>query len=271
MQQYIVQPHDRFYRIAHGFGVAHIQLLSVNPQFRVPFILLIPSNPQILHHNYITVGQLMSIPSIPITIIAPTQLKAIESNAEDVIDAINVQDWNKVNSKLSIIKSDFNELEPILQSNSISPSLIYRINNAIINLDEEIASRREYESKVQANLITLYVSYILDYYKAETPTNIDKLDFLGRELILNAEKSDWDSANNNLDFVNVIWKDLEPKLPSKNLQDAIEFSQIIDSLGESIKNKDSAQTIINSNDMLDKVSEMEGYFQKQNDGTASLY
>lgn len=294
MQRYIVQPYDTVFSIAHRFGVTYTQVLAENPkinkpeqifvgqiinipnytyivhpgdtlnkiakQFRVPYSLLISTNPQILHHNYITVGQIMSIPGVPISVIAPTQLEAIELNAENIMDAIDMQDWNIANSELSIIKNNFSELKPILQSNLISPSLIYRLDIAITNLDEEIASKREYESRAQANLITLYASYILDYFKTEIPTNFNKLKFSGREIILNAEKNDWDSIDDNIDYVNVIWKDLQTKFPSGNNQLIIEFNQIIDSLGQYIKSKDSAQTINKANDMLEKIDTLEENF-----------
>lgn len=246
VQPYIVHPGDTLNKIAH--------------HFRVPYNLLISTNPQILYHKYITVGQIMSIPSVPIPIIAPTQLETIELSAENIMDSIDMQDWDKVNSELFIIKNNFNELEPILQANSISPSLIYRLDSAITILEEEIASKKVYESKVQANLITLYISYILDYYKTEIPTGIGKLDFLGREIILNVEKNDWDSAGDNLDFINVIWKDLITILPSEYNQYTIEISRIIDSLGQFIKNKDSAQTINKANDMINRVDSLEENF-----------
>ena len=250
MQRYIVHPYDTLFSIAHRFGVAPMQLLSANPQ--------------IIQHNYITVGQIMSIPVVSIPNIAPKQLEEIELNVEDIIDDINMQDWNKAYSKLSIIKNIFNELKPILETNTIPLNLIYNTNRAIINLEQEIVSKKVYESSVQINYITLYISYIHDYYKVEIPTGIDKLDYLGRVIILNAEKNDWNSTNDNLDFANVVLNDLKTKFGNEYNKDMIEFSQIIDSLGQFIKNKDSAQTIKKANELLDKVATFEENFKKKN-------
>jgi len=295
MQRYIVQPHDTVFSIAHKFGVTRMQVLAENPKnnkpeqifagqiinipnytyivhpgdtlnkiaqhFMIPYSLLISSNPQILYRNYITVGQIMSVPSVPISIIAPTQLKEIELNAENILNAIVMQDWDIANSELSIMKDNFNELKPILQENLISPSLIYRLEISIINLADEMALKREYESRVQANLITLYTSYMLDYYKVEIPTDIDKLEFLGREIIINAEKNNWDSIDDNFDFLNVIWKDLQTMFPSESNQLIVEFTQIVDSLGQFIKSKNSVQTISKANEMLDKVDALEECFK----------
>jgi hypothetical protein len=244
MHRYIVKPYDSLFSIANRFGVTYTQLLAANPQ--------------ILRHNYITVGQIMSIPGIPLPI-APAQLESIMSNAEGIIDDINNQDWDNAGDKVALIKSNFAELEPMMVS-SIPPSLIYNINNVIINLEEEVALKNAYDSRVQANLITLYISYILDFYKTEIPSCIARLKYSARKIILNAENNNWSSANDDLDFINVVWNNFQRMIPSGHGRDINEFSQIVDSLGQFIENQDSAQTIKTANDMLDKVAALEEIF-----------
>ncbi len=244
MQRYIVKPWDTLFSISHRFGVPYTQFLAANPQ--------------ILRHNYITVGQIMTIPGVPISVAAPEQLESIESIAEDVMDDIDKQDWNNASDKVALIKSNFAELEPMIQA--IPVNLSYNLNNAILNLEEEVALQNTYESRVQANRITLYISYILDYYKTEIPANISRLKYSGREIILNVENNNWSSAADNMDFINVVWKNFKTKLPGGHDRDINEFSQIVDSLGQFIKNKDSVQTIITVNDMFDKIETLKGIF-----------
>lgn len=241
MHRYIVKPYDSLFSIANRFGVTYTQLLAANPQ--------------ILRHNYITVGQIMSIP-LPI---APVQLESIMSNAEGILDDINNQDWDNAGDKVFLIKSNFAELEPMMIQ-SIPPSLIYNLNNMIINLEEEVALKNAYESRVQANLITLYISYILDFYNTEISTCIVRLKYSARKIILNAENNNWSSANDDLDFINVVWNNFQRMIPSGYSRDINEFSQTVDSLGQFIENQDSAQTIKTANDMLDKIAELEEIF-----------
>jgi len=255
MYRNIVKSYDTLLSIANRFGVKHTQFFAANSQ--------------ILHNNYIIFGQ-MPMPGIATFTIAPEQLQAIKTNAENIIDDINNQDWNNANNKLSVIKSNFDELQSLIITDSVSPSLLYNINSTIMKLDEEIASMKSYESRVLSNLITLYTSYLLDYYKAEIPTDIDKLNYAGRAIILNLEKFDWNTANDNFDFVNVIWKDLKPRVPSEYNQDIMDLNQIIDSLGQLIEKQDSAQTIIKVNDMLDKIDILEEHLEKQNEINEAL-
>lgn len=244
MHRYIVKPYDTLRSISYRFGVTYAQLLAANPQ--------------ILRRNYITVGQIMSIPTAPLFTAAPEQLGLIESIAEGVMDDIDKQDWENAGDKVALIKSNFAELEPMIQS--IPPNLTYNLNSAIINLEEEVAIKNAYESKVQANIITLYISYILDYYKTTIPACTIRLKHSAREIILNVENNNWSSAEDDLDFINVVWKNFKTLLPSGYDMDIFEFSQTVDLLGQFIKNRDSEQTIQTANDMLDKIAALEEIF-----------
>ncbi len=288
MQRYNVKPYNELISVAHKFGIPYAQILASHPQtnnteliystygtnrpthsyivangdtlnkiskrFGVPLDLIISSNPWIMNNKYIVVGQQISIPDFEEP---PTQLREIGVAAENIMDAVDMQDWDMANLELETMRNYFSELETILIENSVSPSLIYKLESTIADLGEAITLENIYGSKTIANEITLLVSYILDYYIAEIPTDIDKLDFLGRELILNVEEEDWNSAIDNIDFVNVIWRDLEPRLSNVNEQYIIEFIQIIESLEQAINNMDSAQTIAYANEMMDTIYQLE--------------
>lgn len=242
-------------------------LNKIAKKYKIPLNLLISTNPQIIKNKYITIGQIISIPnqitipnhaiSIPrqvITIIAPDQLEIIEKNVSEIIGDINNQDWNEANRKLTIIKSNLDELRPILEKDSIPLNLIYNINNAIANLDNAVTSESSYDAKVNANTISLYISYILDYYKTKLSTNIIRLKYIARSIIYNAEVENWNIVNDNFDFLNVVWNDLNPELSSAYSESINEFIQTIDSLGQSIANQDSVTTINNAIDILNQIN-----------------
>lgn len=241
---------------------------SIAQKFNIPLNLLISSNPQILCNKYITEGEALSIVSIPHTTDAPKQIDlidVIETNAEDIIDDITKKDWVKAEAKVKILKNSIDELKPILRAKLVASILINNVVNAIATLEKEVANKNVYEAKVQANFITGNVSDLLDYFKPAMPTDLVRLDFLGRELTFNAEKNDWRYANANLERADEIWENLKTKLSSEFSKDITEFNQILDSLEQSIQKKDSAQTIKNANDMLDKVDALEEDFKKQSE------
>ncbi|MBP1925589.1 LysM repeat protein [Sedimentibacter acidaminivorans] len=253
-ETYIVRPDDTLNKIAH--------------KYRIPLNLLMLTNPQIIKDKYITIGQIISIPrqiknipsraiSIPrqvLSIIAPKQLETIDITVGEIIDDINNQNWNEANSRLAIIKSNFDELKPMLEENLIPLNLIININEAIINLENAIASENVYESEVNANIISLYTSFILDFYETKLSTNIIRLKYLARSITLNAEVGNWNLVNNNFDFLNVVWNDLNPDFSSEYNQAILQFSEAIDSLGQAIENQDLDTTTNISNDILNQIN-----------------
>lgn len=293
MQRYIVQPCDTLFGISHRYGVTLTQLLTVNPQvnilkqifigqilnipnntytvrpgdtlnkiaqhFRVPLNLLISSNPQILYQNHITVGQIINIPSVA----PPKQLEVVESNSEDIMDDINNNDWVKAQNKVNQIKLSMNELKPILATDSIPTNLIDGITAAILGLEKEVADKKIYESKVQANQITKYVPDISDYYKVELPTDLGRLDYLCREISLNADVKDWVSAVHNFEKSKGIWNNLKSKLSLMYKNDADKYQSSMDKLIKDINQKDVALVKKEANILLDMIDVLETDFTKQ--------
>lgn len=293
MQRYIVQPCDTLFGISYRYGVTLTQLLAVNPQinilkqifigqilnipnntykvrpgdtlnkiaqhFRVPLNLLISANPQILHQNYITVGQIINIPCVA----PPKQLEAVESNSEDIMDDINNNDWVKAQNKVDQIKLNMDELKPILVTASIPTNIIDGITAAVSGLEKEVADKKIYESKVQANQITKYIPDISDYYKVELPTDLGRLDYLCREISLNADVKDWVSAVRNFEKAKGIWNNLKSKLSLIYMNDADKYQSSMDKLIKDINQKDVALVKKEANILLDMIDVLETDFTKQ--------
>ena len=247
MQQYVIKRNDTIYLIAKKFNIPIAQLIKANPQIVNPFGLYI--------------DQILQIPDfLPI----PKQLDIIESNAEDIIDDLYKSDWQKAEDKLNIIKNNMNELIPILQKSAVSDELISGMNQAIKSLEENIKKKSTNPAIAQANKITKYIPDIYDFFKVIIPTDVSRLDYLGREIIVNVKNIDWTEANNNYLRANVIWNRLKKGLNIKYSKDIVEFDQILSALDESISKKDSELTIENANKMLDAVDILETDFTQQN-------
>lgn len=193
MFQYIIQTCDNIYSIAQKFGLDYKQIISVNPQisnkpifvgqiinipgfmykvrsqdtlnkisqkYNIPINLLLSLNPEVVYKGNISVGQRIYITNTPYEI--PKQALVIESNSKSIMDDIDNEDWNTAQNKLSLIKKNFNELKPMLQSQSIPTALINMIDNAITTLETEISLKNAHEAKVQAFIISEYFPDILD-------------------------------------------------------------------------------------------------------------
>ncbi|SEW18300.1 LysM peptidoglycan-binding domain-containing protein [[Clostridium] fimetarium] len=297
MQRYKIQPNDNLLSIAERSGITLSQLLEVNEQisnpdmiyvgekidipeyqyivlpgdnlykiaqlFGIPIELLIAANPQISNPYSLTVGQEIIIPKMQMPMTAPRQLDTLESNLEDIIDDINNNDWQKATIKMNEIYNNFYVLKPMLQAHMISKDIITNMENEIIKLQSAVESKNAYQTKVHANLITGYIPDILDFYKVEIPTDVPRLEYLGRAIILDIENNDWDSANANFQKANKIWDVLQTKLNNTYI-DLINYgNQIISILKQSIISKDAKKTTSILIDLLNKIDALKAKINVQ--------
>nr|WP_312579107.1 LysM peptidoglycan-binding domain-containing protein [Sedimentibacter sp.] len=297
MLKYISQPYDTLYSIAQKFKFTPAQILTANPQindneqiylgqvinipgfmyevrpndtlnkiarqFNIPANLLISTNPQIMYCKNIIVGQKIFITSTQPSNSIAKEAAEIDSNARDILDDINNKNWDDAETKFSIIKNNFNKLKPMLQTKSVPQSLINIINDAIMNLENELAAKNVHESKVYAYIITEYMPDILDYLNTEMPADLNNLDYLGRELISNVERNDWSSASTNLEAIDTIWNSFNLTLSSEHKSEITNLNSTLNSLKISIQNKDSAKTIQEANNMINEIDTIKNYFEPQ--------
>jgi LysM repeat protein len=247
MQKYTIQPNDTLYLIAK--------------KFKIPLAQLIKANPEVANPNLIYIGQTITIPDL---LPVPKQLDTIESNAEDIMDDIYAKDWQKAKDKVNIINTNMNALIPYLQQASVPNHLITDIQQAIKMLEENVAQKNSLQALFDANQITRYIPDMLDYFKVIIPTDVSRLDFLGRQIVLNVEGNDWTAANDNYDLVKKIWERLSPELNAKYSNDISNMDQILSALQDSISRKEYQATINNANKMLDLVDVLETDFKQQN-------
>ena len=299
MQRYKIQPNDNLLSIAERSGITLSQLLEVNEQisnpdmiyvgekidipeyqyivlpgdnlykiaqlFGIPIELLIAANPQIKNPYNLTVGQEIIIPKMQMPMTAPRQLDTLESNLEDIIDDINNNDWQKATIKMNEIYNNFYVLKPMLQAHMISKDVITNMENEIIKLQSAVESKNAYQTKVHANLITGYIPDILDFYKVEIPTDVPRLEYLGRTIILDIENNDWDSVNVNFQKAVKIWDVLQKKSTSTYSSLINYGNQIISLLQQSIGSKDAVNTTSILKDLLDKIDALKADYIMQNE------
>lgn len=247
MKEYIIQPNDTLFFIAKQFGVPLVQLINANPELANP--------------NMIYIGQIIKIPDL---LKIPSQLDILESNAENIIDDIYAGDWEEAKSKVNLIIKTMNELMPFLQEAYVPNQIISGMNSAISNLEENVMRKKTYPAISQANQITRFVADMLDYFEIRIPTDVKKLDYLARQIIINIESNDWNEAKNNYMIAKRYWERLRPELNTKYSTDIAEFDMMLTDLGDAINRRSYESTIENTIRMLNGVKLLEKDFIEQN-------
>lgn len=199
-------------------------------------------------------GRMTARPSLPAV---PSALDQLESGAEDIIDLINNKDWARAQSTVDAMEQSLADLQPSFQAANVPQSLVNEIRTRLTMLETQVKAQNAYEAKVQANAITRVIPDIFDHYRVAVPTDLGRLDYLGRELLLNVEKGDWTAARNTAAEVQRVWSRLKPMLNATAQKSAADFESTVNALSSDARNMDRTATTRDANALLDKVDVLE--------------
>lgn len=247
MQEYIVKPNDTLFLIARQFNVPLAQLINANPQVRNP--------------NMIQVGQTIIIPDVPA---APEELTVIESNAISIIDDIYQEDWQSAQQRVNEIRTAMNNVTPALQEAEVPNSVIFGLNTAIRTLEQNLIRRSVYPAISQANRITQLLADALDFFNVVIPTDVMRLAYFARQIIVNVEQNDWAEAHENYRRALATWDRLFPELEPDHNMDVNNFDQVLLDMNEAISRRDYQAALNTAGRMLMMVDEIETDFMQQN-------
>ncbi|MDD4564917.1 MAG: LysM domain-containing protein [Eubacteriales bacterium] len=247
MQQYVVRPNDTLFIIAREFNVPLAQLISANPHITNP--------------NAIRPGQTIIIPDlIPI----PEQLLVMETNAEEIIDDLYARDLQSVRNKIEIIKRNMRDVLPQLQQALVQENIINELNHAIRILEGYTIQERMFPAMSQANQITRYIADALDYFKTLIPSDIRRLSYLARQIIINIEQNDWGEAKNNYNRALTVWNRNKSQLNETNAEDVDYMERVFENLDISIERQEYSGTIRNAILMADAADALGSIFFERN-------
>lgn len=247
MQQYVVKPNDTLYLIAKEFDVPLAQLIKANPQIENP--------------NMIYIGQTINIPSL---LPVPEQVGLIESDAVSIINDIFMGDWQSANSRVNEIRTAMNQVTPALQDALVPNSVIVGLNTAIRNLEQSIAQQRGFQAISWANRITQLIADVLDYFAAIIPSDVIRLAYFARQIIVNVEQNDWAEAYQNYRRALTVWQELQTDLEARYSQDVTAVDQVLDDLRNAIDRRDYQGAINNASILLSLIDTLARDFQQQN-------
>lgn len=245
MQPYIVKPNDTLYLIAK--------------EFNVPLAQLIEANPHITNPNLIYEGQTIMIPDMPAV---PEQIDEIMTEVIRIMEDVIMTDWDSANSRINEIRTLMNNVVPMLQDAKVPNNIIFGINAAIRNTEQNISQRRAYPAMSQANQITQLIADVLDFFNVIIPPDVMRLAYFARQMIINVEQNDWAEAHQNYRRALTVWQRIKPELENGYVRDASNFDQIFESINESINQRDYRTAINNANRMLEHINVIAADFEQ---------
>jgi len=187
----------------------------------------------------------------------PGQLVELDSAAEDIINDTYYGDWAEARQMADAIKKDLAELGPALQAAGVPAGLIDGIRAPLASLERQIGAENALETKARAIQIIKVIPDIYDYFQVTMPTDLVRLDYLGHEVALNAERGDWAAAANTIGEMKGVWARLKPNLNSLARQSAASYEASIDALSGGVAKQNANAVASDFVGLMKKLDELE--------------
>lgn len=191
------------------------------------------------------------------------QLDEIQTLSANIVFDVIKLDWNNAQERLKDIKQDMDAIRPSLTSASVPAELIDGINNTVNDLEKDIASKKVFETKSDANKITKFIPDIQDSCKIQTPTDMGRIAYFAREIHINVNHGDWTSAKSNFNSAKEVWARLKPNLSGKYKLNTEKLDSVILKTGKAVETKNSSSTVTDTNILLDNLNILKWDIYKQ--------
>ena len=170
---------------ARGFG----QVEGREPNARSHVVLL--------NRNSTPIGQV------------PNALDAIESRAEDVLNA--VPRWKRVRRQVAGIAAAWNVYRSQAVNTGATPEFVASIGQLIGELTAASSVRNAAATREAANDLRGAAVDLMNFYNPRVPADLQRLDVLQREFILDVSGGDWTAAAvEHAKAADVVWARLRP-------------------------------------------------------------
>lgn len=199
-------------------------------------------------------------------VMPPKQLNVIHSNALGLMTDAEKKDWAAAQSKMKVIRTNYDQLRPLMQASSVPTNRMNNLRNAISALEKQVSAKNSYATRVEANRVTRTLPDITDTYRATTPTNLSRLGYLGREMSLNVEKNDWRNAGINYNAAKTMWTSMGKQLGLTSNPGSTNLSSSLENVGRAIASKSATNAKAGIKGLSNALTSLESYFTKMGQG-----
>ncbi|MBU5439679.1 hypothetical protein KQI42_16815 [Tissierella sp. MSJ-40] len=191
----------------------------------------------------------------------PDSLDDIQDYAEDIIGDILEQDWADVNEKLSLIEKEWGIYKPIAEEKKVSKKEIDTFDKDLISLRSTIEDKKPYEASLAANKVYLNAVNFMDLYEAKVLTDLERMEYYGRQVVITAKYDDWERAKKESELTIDTWNKIKKQYEDINLNHARSLSDTLNQLLESTRIQDIKKVDTLYERMKDEIDLIESDFE----------
>lgn len=143
----------------------------------------------------------------------PSDLEAVEASAEGTFDRAIVGDFPAARTMSGDLSAAWSKYRPRARRDKAPPAAVDAIDGAVAALPTKLAgSPNAIDAARAVNAVSAPMSQLYALYHPPVPVDVLDLDYLGREVLLDALGPDLARAGRDVDRIASTWSALEPKV-----------------------------------------------------------
>jgi hypothetical protein len=188
----------------------------------------------------------------------PEDLIVIEEQAEDIFDFAPRNDWARISEDITKVQTAWNAWQQQASNSNANSAPQDALRRALARL-ETAATQHEQAATLQAaNDLSAAVIDLFDLYQPTIPTDIGRLDVLGRQITLDVAAGDWTKAEETLTSTQAVWAQIKPSvLAHAGADAATQYETSLQQQAELLSAKAAVQLIAEANHGLELVDALE--------------
>lgn len=135
----------------------------------------------------------------------PDPLNTIEAQAEDIIDIVPANRWDDVATDVQTVQDNWSTYRDQALNDGAARDLIAQFDQALTDLQAAADARQPAETMQAANDLSAATVELYALYDAGHPVDIGRLDVIGRQIVLDADRQDLNAAGAQVDRALSIW------------------------------------------------------------------
>ena len=188
----------------------------------------------------------------------PDPLSTIEAQAEDMMDVVPRDRWERVTADLADITQAWQAYQKQATIDHVPQPFQAAFTAALDRLHKAVTDQEAAGTLQAANDLSAAVFDLFTVYRPATPADLGRLDVLERQIVLDTVAKDFPAAANSLAITRSIWARLKPDiLAQRGSAAATRFENSLAMQQTALGTRDASALTAEASDALELVDKLE--------------
>jgi len=190
----------------------------------------------------------------------PQTVLDIEGDAEDAIDQVFAGRWDRVTTDAGSLADNWKEFLSSPDASGLTADQRATMDMAISDLSGAAQSQNGLAARQAANNVSKVVVDVFDLYEHKVPSDIGRLDWQERQVLIDVDRSDWTAVTGDLTQLRQTFNRAKPGvLAAGGERQAADFEASLNEQDRLAAAKDPG-VVDEANVALELVDDLEGVF-----------